>query len=1001
MRSFFAMTCLLLFVCTGGAFAQGILSGRITSSKGEPLPAVSITISGVRGGTTSDSNGIYRINVPSKESIITYSLVGFRKKDIRPGSQTRLDVVLEVEGQQLSDVVITTGLVTNIKKSNAANAVASLSANRLVGTTTPSTLEGALSGKIVGATITQMSSAPGGGSSVQLRGISSITGSSQPLYILDGVILNNSSFDAGRGTNAFNGSNSISRGQDNLANRLADLNAEDVESVEVLKGSSAAAIYGTLANAGVVIITTKKGQNGPTKVSFSQDFAAIRAAHFLNYAHWDEAKISDYYSDTARANVEIAAYRAAKAAGKDYIDYPKEIYGGTAFGAYSQLGISGGNEKTRFYISGGAISENGLVRNTGFKRSTIRTNLNHSINNNWDIQLNSTYIYNLTHRGWENNDNNGVDIGTNITSLPAYAQIHRLPDGTYPINPYYGENPFMVIDNFINQETTNRFIQSFQTNYTLFRSRHDQLKASFQAGIDYLLTEDELYAPSDAQSQINAISGYAGASRFTDNRSLNTNFQLALVNTFTGNVLIHRTSAGLVRFNQNLSIQATQGEGLVAGQINPNNAVVHTTYNFTQQINNAGAFLQHEINWQDKVIATGAIRVDKNTTNAQYNTFYPFPKGALAVNLVRFNWWRAQDISQLKLRAAYGQTGGPASFGSNFSQLNAIVYQNTLGVTAPVTIGNKNIKYEVASELEYGVDLGLFHNKITLELTLYNKKVRNLIQPFSLAPSVGYQSITGYPIGDLQNTGLEASLTFLPVNKSNVRWTTTFNYWYNRSKITRLIIPPSDAGPNLGALYGYNELRVDQSPTLFVGSPIKADGSPTRYGDAQPKFQLSSYNRVEFLKYFEFSFLLHWNYKSYVSNFTRFQQDQGGQSPDWMVSTNYDASGNKIPGPALPMGRARQLGLTAAYFIEDASYIKLREAALNFVFSKSQLERLSGGRVKGLKVGVSAYNIFTITKYTGFDPEVSAFGQTSVGANYDIVSAPYTRRLMFHLGVDF
>ena len=994
------LTCAILILNPDHVAAQTLLTGTVTSSKGEILAGANIRILGTKIGTTSDSTGTYKIKLPAKENVISFSLIGYKTQQIKAGASAVLHVVLDPGGQILTEVVITSGLATSIKRSNAANAIVSLSAAHLTGTTPPSTVDAAFNGKIVGATITQMSGAPGGGVSMQLRGISSITGSSQPLFIMDGVILNNSSFDAGRGTNAFTGANSISKGQDNLANRLADINAADIESVEVLKGSSAAAIYGTLANAGVVIITTKKGHDGPTKISFTQDVAAITATKLLPYGSWDEAKIRAFYSDTAQQNSEIAAYQQAKSAGQIF-NYPKEIYGRTALGTYSQLGLSGGAENTRFYISGGYNHENGLTKNTGFKRATLRANINHRISDRWDIQLNSNYINNVTDRGWENNDNNGVDIGTNLTSLPSYAQIHRLPDGTYPVNNYYAENPFHVIDDFINRETTNRLIESFTTNYSIIKNDHHQLKASFQAGIDYLLTEAKLYAPDDAQSQVNAISGYPGASRFTNDRNINTNFQLALVNTLEGRDFTHKTSAGLVRFNQNLAINAVQGEGLQTGQINPVNAAIRSNYSYFQQIINTGAFLQHELNWKDRVIATAALRIDKNTTNTSYNSFYPFPKGALAVNLTRFDFWKINAVNQLKLRVAYGQTGGPAAFGSNFTQLNPIVYHNSLGITAPITIGNDKIKYEIASEIEYGADMGLFNNLITLEVTLYNKKVKNLLQPFTLAPSVGYSAITGYPIGDLQNKGLELSLGATPVNRPNFKWNTILNYWFNRSKITRLIIPPSAAGPNLGALYGFNELRVGQSPTEFVGTPLKPDGTLTKYGDAQPKFQMTSYNKIDFLKHFEFSFLLHWSFRSYVSNFTRFQLDQGGQSPDWMVPTHFDASGNTIPGPAIPTGLARQIGLNAGYFIESASYLKLREVALNYSVDKEHLQKLFGHAIKGMKIGVSGSNLLTITKYTGLDPEVSAFGQTSVGSNYDIVSAPYTKRFLFHLGLDF
>ena len=1000
LKSNWIAVCLILLFSSTATFGQSTLAGKITSTKGEILPGVSIRVSGTNSGTISDSIGNYRIKLTGKEDLIFFSLIGFQSQQIKISSHSRLDIVLLPTSLSLSEVVITSGLATSVKRRNAANAVVSLSANRLTGTTTPSTLDGALSGKIVGATITQLSGAPGGGVSVQLRGISSITGSSQPLFILDGVILNNASFDAGRGTNAFTGANSISKGQDNLANRLADINTADVENIEVLKGSSAAAIYGTLANAGLIIITTKKGFNGPTKISFSQDISATSPTKLLPYGSWDEAKIRAYYSDKTQQNSEIAAYDLAKSTGQIF-NYPKEIYAHTVLGSNSQLSISGGSENTKFFISGGYNNENGITKNTGFKRSSIRANINHNINDKWDLQLNTNYINNVTNRGWENNDNNGVDIGTNITALPSYAQIHRLADGTYPINPYYAENPFHVIDAFINRETTNRFIESFSTSYAIIRKNNYQLKASLQGGLDYLLTEANLYAPDNAQSQVNAISGYAGASRFTNNRNINTNFQLALVNTIQGGDFTNTTSTGLVRFDQNLAVNAVQGEGLVTGQTNPNDAAVRSTYSYFQEIINTGAFLQHEVNWQDRIIATGALRIDKNTTNTAYNTFYPFPKVALAANLNKFGFWNFKPINQFKLRVAYGQTGGPATFGSNFSQLNSTVYQNSLGVLAPVTIGNDKIKYEIASEIEYGADLGFFNNLITLELTVYNKKVKNLLQPYTLAPSVGYSGITGYPIGDLQNKGVELSLGATPINNSNFKWNTILNYWFNRSLITRLVIPPSAAGPNLGALYGFNELRVGQSPTEFVGTPLKPDGSLTKYGDAQPKFQLTSYNKINFLKNFELSFLLHWNYKSYVSNFTRFQLDVGGQSPDWMVPTHFDGSGNRIPGDAIPTGLARQKGLTAGYFIEDASYLKLREAAFNYIVDKDQLQKWFGNRVKALQIGITGNNLITITKYTGLGPEVSAFGQTSVGGNYDIVSAPYTKRLTLHVRVDF
>ena len=997
MIRFFLLPFLLFSGLT--AFGQRTIMGTVKSDKGELLPGVTVMIPSMSKGTFTDVGGNFQISLPAESKALTFTYIGFVTQQVLVGNESTLTVVLEESTQQLSEVVIT-GLATTTKRSNLANAVTTISAQRLVGTTTPSTLDGALSGKVVGVVITQNAGAPGGGFSMQMRGISSITGSSQPLFIVDGVIINNAQFENGRGTNAFTGANSISPGQDNIANRLADINPADIENIEILKGSSAAAIYGTLANAGVVIITTKKGTSGPTRIQFSQDVGLITATRFLPYAPWDPDKIRNFYGDSTQAGNEVAAWRAAQQSGKVF-KYPQEIYGRTALGNCSQLSLSGGSDKTKFYLSGGYVNEQGLTRNTGFVRASLRSNITHRINDNWDLQFNSNYIYNNTRRSWENNDNNGVTIGTNLTVLPDYADIHQRPDGTYPINPYYNENPFRVIDQFGNTEITNRFIQSFATNYYLINRDKHQLRASFQGGVDLLSTESHLYAPDDAQSQGNALSGYPGASRYQTNRNLSTNLQLAVVNTQSGNRFTHTTSAGLVRYYQDLLVTATQGEGLVSGQSNPNNAALRTTYNVEQPISNVGAFVQHEVNWRDRLVATAALRVDKNSTNGAYNTFYPFPKAALAANLTKFNFWTWAAVNQFKLRAAYGETGGPASFGSNYSQVNPVVYQSLLGITAPITLGNTSIRYETASELEYGADLGLFNNRLTVEVTLYRKQVRNLLQPYVLSPATGYAAITGYPVGDLQNRGLEVSLGGTPVNRKNIRWNSVLNYWYNRSRITRLVIPPKPAGPNLGALYGYNELREGQSPTAWVGTPLKDDGTYTVYGDAQPRFQLSSYNQITFLQNFQFSFLLHWKCRGFNNNYTRFQLDQGGDTYDWNVPTNRNASGNLIPGPPIPTGLARQQGLTAAYFIEDASYVKLREVALYYTVSKTALRGLFSSWVQGVKVGVSGNNLLRFTKYSGYDPEVSALGTNSVGSNFDIVSAPYTQRVLFNVGFEF
>ena len=251
--------------------AQGVVNGKITDTGlGDPLPGVNVVIKGTTTGTTSDFDGNYDISVDNFPATLVFSSLGYAPKEMQVTGPTTLNVALEEAATGLEEVVVT-GLATSVKRSNSANAVASVSADELTGRTPPQTLDGALAGKFAGAQITAASGAPGGGMSVKLRGVTSINGQGQPLYIIDGVYVNNNSVYAGglnEISNAAGGGASSTDSQDNASNRIADINPDDIQNIEILKGASASAIYGSRAAAGVIIITTKKGKGGKNKNQF-------------------------------------------------------------------------------------------------------------------------------------------------------------------------------------------------------------------------------------------------------------------------------------------------------------------------------------------------------------------------------------------------------------------------------------------------------------------------------------------------------------------------------------------------------------------------------------------------------------------------------------------------------------------------------------------------------------------------------------------------------------
>ena len=366
------------------AVAQYTVSGTVTdATTGETLIGVTVFDGATNTGTSTNLNGGYTLELPAGETTLRFSSVGFIAQDVdvsgAEGEEVTLDIELRPDVADLEELVIT-GLASTVKRQNLANAVTTVSAEELSGVTVSESVDAALSGKIPGVNIVASGGAPGGGSNVQLRGISTLgAGSSQPLYVIDGVYVDNSVITTGRSSVSGAGGGS----QDGVASRVSDLNPEDIESIEVLKGPSAAAIYGSRANAGVIIINTKKGKAGDTRVSFKQDVGFTSALNLLGFDEWSEEKINLIYSGTtpeaiARRNQELALFRQ----NGNLLDYEEEMYGETGLLTNTQISTSGGSEKTQYYLSAGVQNEEGIIKNTGFSRNNVRLNLDHSINNN-------------------------------------------------------------------------------------------------------------------------------------------------------------------------------------------------------------------------------------------------------------------------------------------------------------------------------------------------------------------------------------------------------------------------------------------------------------------------------------------------------------------------------------------------------------------------------------------------------------------------------------------
>lgn len=956
------------------------LTGKITDANGNPIAGVSIVVKQTTQGTATDAEGKFKLIVPANATIIISS-TGFKSQTIKADAiAADLVIKLQEDVAHLDEVVVT-GLATSVKRRNLANAVATISSKELNGVAPAQTFDAALEGKISGAYINANSGAPGGGISVKLRGVTSVYGNTQPLYVVDGVFVDNTATSGGLNvvTNAL-ANGSPTSNQDNPSSRIADLRAEDIENIEILKGASAAAIYGSKAAAGVVIITTKRGKQGKTQISVSQDVGFIKARKLLGVRTFTAARAASLSSDSATGVALSQQFLAAQAAGQIY-DYEKEVYGNTGFARNTVLSMSGGNEKTNFYFSAAQKDEGGIVKNTGYRNSSLRLNLDHRISDNIKIGLSTNYVNSLADRGLTGNDNSGVSLGIALSSTPSFAQLHPDAQGNYPNNPFAASNPLQTIALMENNESVNRFITGVTLDAGLQKSNRSVTKIIARGGLDFYNLVTTALFPSNLQFE--AVNKGTSIQGFTQN--LNVNYILSLVNTFTpSDKLSFTSSAGLTQENgdyNNLLDVATQ---TIAGQSNVNQAGALNATQFRSKYQNNGIFVQEEAVIAEALSLTAGVRFDRSSDNGDVARYYTYPKAGISWNLTRSGIINEGLFDNVKLRAAFGEATNIPAYGSKFTSLVISNIAGNPGVIVGSQEGQPNIAPERQTEIEAGIDFSLLKGRLGFEATYYNKDIYDFLMLSNPPSSSGFSS-SWANAGNLRNRGVELGLNAKLIASGIVTWNTSVNFWLNRSLVTKLTIPSVPQG-SFGYVLGSFQIQQGKTATQILG--LDGTGGVSKLGNAEPTFQMNTYNEITFFKKLSLRFLIHWKYGGDNINLTNLENDFGGTSAD------FDKVTNKA---GLPDGiyRITQVGVSAREFVQDASYLRLREIGLYYTFNK-----LPVNYVRAIRVGVSLNNYITITKYKSYDPEVSNFG-TGFSTGVDVDPYPATKRADFHISFDF
>ncbi len=975
---------LLLFPCF--VFAQNTITGNVSTDNGDPVSFANVIEKGTSNGTTTDIDGNYSIEVSSLPVTLEYSSLGFTTVDQQVTSAGTVNVTLSESAQALEEVVIT-GLATSTKRSNAANAVASISANELTGVTTQSGLDGALYGKFNGAEIKANSGAPGGGISMRLRGVTSIFGDQQPLFIVDGVYVDNSTI--GLGNNVVSeaaGGGNPSTNQDDGSNRIADIDPEDIENVEILKGASAAAIYGSRAAGGVVIITTKRGKKGKAKVTFSQTVGVRSPTQLLGLRDWDQSEIEALGGP---ANFNLDNLR----------DYEAELFDHRRISYTSRFTTSGATDDTDYFFGVTHKNEPGLVDNTGYVKSSVRLNIGQKINDWLDFYATSNYINSESDRGFFNNGNANRTVGYALAFTYPWENLSP-SGGVYPQGGA-GSNVLETVAITTNKEKINRFIGSINSNIKLVNTDAHRLKLVLQGGFDqYTLRTTSIFPR--ALSYFRDPSSLGGVA--ISGTTVNTNFNLSafLVHDWDfENGLEITTQVGNFLQDFDRNTVTTIATGLIGSQTNLGQADNISTQQVIVPQQDTGFFGQTEINWNDQIIATAGVRGDKSTNNGDANSFYYYPKANLAINIHKFDFFGENGIiSSIKPRVAYGESGRFPNFRDRFTLLNAEFIGGQSGLSISNFRGNPNIEPERQSELEYGLDLGLFNNRFNLEASIYNKKVDDLLVEADFPSSSGFITtvING---GELENKGIELNLNAVPIDSENFTWSTNLKWWKNKSEITRLDVPSFTEGGFASSL-GTFLIQEGKSATQIVGTYIADDFTAEEiaardpegdgffvYGDAEPDFQMSWSNQFSY-KNFDLSFLWHWKEGGDGINLTTLLYDLAGTTWDY-DDTGLDPSGQLTNGPY----RASQAFRNPEPVIEDAWYLRLREVGIYYTLPDGLID------VDMIKFGVSGRNLINIFDYNSYDPEASNFGNNVLANNVEVTPYPASKFINFHLNVNF
>ena len=1002
---------LALLLAVPVANAQTLtVKGRVNGiSDTDLLPGVSVVIKGTQRGTTTNSEGAFQIEVPGPSTVLVFSFVGYKSVEETVGNRAEISVKISPENKSLEEVVVV-GYGTQSKRA-VTGSVISVNYDKFKDRSFSNVTQ-SLAGTMPGVNISQSQGAPGSSPVIKIRGVSSITAGTNPLIVVDGVPLEN-----------FN---------------LNLINPQDIESVEVLKDASSAAIYGSRGSSGVILVTTKMGKPGKMSVSANVEYGTqnvgrqIKMMDAQQYIEtYVDAKNNAWMAQGGKAADPNSVRPATLKIPEDFTTNPGQFGKGTnwqdvmfrtAPSFNAQVSVSGGTEKTQYMFSGAYLDQTAVLDNNFYKRLSLRSNIKTAINSKVTIGLNLgiTAIFDRT---------DGTQGKSDVISLGLQSD---------PIFPVYNENGNLGFRD--PNSTWFRFTSYADMNlwhpYSLTREV-DKGKKSFNtlgtAFLEYNILDDLKFRTSLSGNLFNTRNSFY----WNDKQKYGYSAVLAaqgnagdayMLNWLSENTLTYDKKIGDHAFTGLLgySIQKQRDESMYVAANNFPNDLVHTLNAGTVTAGNTSAsewsllsyLARLQYNFKNKYFFAGTIRRDGMSRFGADNKWGYFPS-------VSAGWLISDEafmsgvsaVNNLKLRASYGVTGNNQipNYGS-ISLLGAAPYVNgsTLANGLKVSgLANSGLKWEKTDQFNIGIDLGLFNNRINLSAEFYNSITRDMLLFVPIPDITGFSSQLSN-IGKMRNRGVEFNISSKNIT-GDFTWTTDFNISRNRNKVLQLgpgnapiqyvdnvVTVRTEVGQPVSNFYGYvfdgvfnNQAQIDAYPhhaSTTPGDPkvrdVNGDGKisdadRTILGNYQPDFTAGITNTVGY-KGFEFSFLFQGSFGGEIANNNVRYLGTWDNGRNFFASMyNYWRSESE-PGDGTHFKpTVNYLGLQkqfSSYWVEDASFVRLRNVRISYGLPSKWTNKI---KINNARIYVNAENVHLFSKYTGYDPENTTYGTTSYSSSME------------------